>query len=71
VTILNIVKIRIKNNTIIMVSDLPNRHKLHGQIKNKRNIGDMERVRVKSAMSSNIKRGSIGGMNNAMAVRRM
>jgi hypothetical protein len=69
-TILNIANIRIKSNTIIMVSDLPSRHKLHGQIRNKRNIRDMKRVRGKSALSSNRKRGSIGGMNNAMAVLR-
>jgi hypothetical protein len=71
VTILNITNIRIKNNTIVMVSDLPSRLKLYGQIRNKRNIRDIKRVRGKSAMSSNIKRGSIGGMNNVMAVRMM
>jgi hypothetical protein len=54
-----------------MVSDLPNRHKLHGQIRNKRNISDIKRVRGKSALLSNKKRGFIGSMNNAMAVRRM
>jgi hypothetical protein len=70
VMILNIANIRIKSNTIIMVSDLPSRHKLHGQIRNKRNIRDMKRVRGKSALSSNRKRGSIGGMNNAMTVIR-
>jgi hypothetical protein len=70
-TILNIANIRIKNNTTVMVSDLPSRHKLHGQIRNKRNIRDIKRVRGKSALSSNRKRGSIGGMNNTMAIRRM
>jgi hypothetical protein len=69
-TILIIANIRIKNNTTVMVSDLPSRHKLNSQIRNKRNIRDMKRVRGKSALSSNRKRGSIGGMNNAMAVRR-
>jgi hypothetical protein len=44
-TILNIANIRIKNNTTVMVSDLPSRHELHGQIRNKRNIRDMKRVR--------------------------
>jgi hypothetical protein len=39
-TILNIVNIRIKNNTTVMVSDLPSRHELYGQIRNKRNIRD-------------------------------
>jgi hypothetical protein len=29
-TIMNIANIRIKNNTIVMVSDLPNKPKLHG-----------------------------------------
>jgi hypothetical protein len=53
----------------VMVSDLPNRHELHGQIRNKRNIRDMKRVRRKSALSSYRKRGSIDGMNNAMAIR--
>jgi hypothetical protein len=70
-TILNIANIRIKNNTTVMVSDLPSRHKLHGQIRNKRNIRDIKRVRGKSALSSNRKRGSISGMNNTMAIRRM
>jgi hypothetical protein len=52
--ILNITKIRIKNN----------RYKLHGQIGNKRNIRDMKIVRTKSALIRNKKRGSIGSMNN-------
>jgi hypothetical protein len=73
--ILNIANIRIKNNTTVMVSDLPSRHKLHDQIRNKRSIRDMirdmKRVRGKSALSSNRKRGSISGMNNAMTVRMM
>jgi hypothetical protein len=69
-TILNIANIRVKNNTTIMVSDLSSRHELHSQIKNKRNIRDMKRVRRKSALSSYRKRGSIGGMNNAMTIRR-
>jgi hypothetical protein len=68
--ILNIANIRIKNNMTVMVSDLPSRYELHGQIRNKRNIRDMKRVRRKSALSSYRKRGSIGGMNNAMARRR-
>jgi hypothetical protein len=68
--ILNIVNIRVKNNTTVMVSDLPSRHELHGQIKNKRNIKDIKRVRRKSNLSSYRKRGSIGGMNNAMTIRR-
>jgi hypothetical protein len=53
-----------------MVSDLPSRHELHGQIRNKRNIRDMKRVRRKSALSSYRKRGSISVMNNAMVRRR-
>jgi hypothetical protein len=69
-TILNIANIRIKNNTTVMVSDLPNRYELHGQIRNKRNIRDMKRVRRKSALPSYRKRGSIDSMNNAMARRR-
>jgi hypothetical protein len=68
--ILNIANIRIKNNMIVMVSDLPSRHELPGQIRNKRNIRDMKRVRRKSALSSYSKRGSISGMNNAMVRRR-
>jgi hypothetical protein len=70
VTILNIANIRVKNHTTVMVSDLPSRHELHGQIRNKRNIRNIKRVRRKSALSSYIKRGSIDGMNNAMARRR-
>jgi hypothetical protein len=68
--ILNIANIRVKNNTTVMVSDLPSRHELHGQIRNKRNIRDIKRVRKKSVLSSYKKRGSISGMNNAMAIRR-
>jgi hypothetical protein len=68
-TILNVAKIKIKNNMTVMVSDLPSRHELHGQIRNKRNIRDMKRVREKSALSSNRKKGSIGGMNNTMSIR--
>jgi hypothetical protein len=68
-TILSIAKIRINNNMIVMVRDLSNRHKLHGQIRNKRNIRDIKRVRIKCALSSNRKRGTIGGMNNAMMIR--
>jgi hypothetical protein len=70
VMILNIANIKNKNNMIIMVSDLPNKYKLHGQIRNKRNIRDMKRVRGKSALSKNRKRRSINGMNNTMVVRR-
>jgi hypothetical protein len=69
-TILNIANIRVKNHTTVMVIDLPIRHELHGQIRNKRNIRDMKRVRRKSVLSSYRKRGSIGGMNNAMKRRR-
>jgi hypothetical protein len=69
-TILNITNIRVKNHMTVMISDLPSRHELHGQIRNKRNIMDMKRVRRKSALSSYRKRGSISGMNNAMARRR-
>jgi hypothetical protein len=68
--ILNIANIRVKNNTTVIVSDLPSRHELHGQIRNKRNISDMKRVRKKSTLSSYRKRGSIGDMNNAMVIRR-
>jgi hypothetical protein len=68
--ILNIANIRVKNHTTVMVSDLSSRHELHGQIRNKRNIMNMKRVRRNSALSSYGKRGSIGGMNNAMARRR-
>jgi hypothetical protein len=68
--ILNIAKIRVKNDTIVMVSNLPSRHKLYGQIGNKRKIRDMKRVRTKNALS-NRKRGTIDGMNSAMMIRRM
>jgi hypothetical protein len=57
-TTLNIAKIRVKNDTTVMVSNLPSRHKLYGQIGNKRNTRDMIRVRTKHAMSSNRKRGN-------------
>jgi hypothetical protein len=67
---MNIANIRVKNHMTVMVSDLPSRHELHGQIRNKRNIRNMKRVRRKSALSSYRKRGSIGGLNNAMARKR-
>jgi hypothetical protein len=70
VTILNIANVRIKNNMTVMVSDLPSRHELYGQIRNKRNIRDMKRLRRKSALPSYRNRGSIDSMNNAMARRR-
>jgi hypothetical protein len=54
-----------------MVSDLLSKHELHGQIRNKRNIRDMKRVRRKSVLSSYRERGSIDGMNNAMVRRRL
>jgi phage gp16-like protein len=69
-TILNIAKIRIKNNTTVLVSDLPSRHKLHDQIRNKRNIRNMKRVRTKGVLPSNRKRGFIGSINSTMLVRR-
>jgi hypothetical protein len=53
-----------------MVSDLSNRHKLHGQIRNKRNIRDMKRVTIKCAMCNNRKKETINGINSAMAIRR-
>jgi hypothetical protein len=65
--ILNISNIKVKNHTTVMVSDLPSKHELHDQIRNKRNIRDMKRVRRKSALSRYRKRRSIGSMNNAMA----
>jgi hypothetical protein len=69
-TILNIGKIRIKNDTTVIVNNLPNRYKLYGQIGNKRNIKNIKIVRTKSAMLSNRKRGSIGKMNSGMAIRK-
>jgi hypothetical protein len=69
-TILNIAKIRVKNDMIVMVGNLPSKHKLHGQIGNKRNISDMKRVRIKCALSSNRKRGTIGDINSTMVIRR-
>jgi hypothetical protein len=68
--ILNIAKDRVKNDIIVMVNNLPSRHKLHGQIENRRNIKDMKRVRTNCALSSNRKRGTIDGMNSAMAITR-
>jgi hypothetical protein len=43
-TILNIAKIRVKNDTTVIVSNLPSRHKLHDQIGNKRNIRDIKKL---------------------------
>jgi hypothetical protein len=62
--ILNIVKTMIKNDTIVMVSNLPIKHKLHGQVKNERNIRNVKSVRAKSALLSNSKRGFIDNMNS-------
>jgi hypothetical protein len=67
--ILNIANIRVKNHMTVMVSNLPSRHELHGQIRNTRNIRDMKRVKRKSALSSYRMRGSINGKNNAMTRR--
>jgi hypothetical protein len=68
-TILNIAKFRVKNNMTVMVINLLSRHKLHGQIGNKRNIRDMKRVGIKCVLSNNRKRRTIGGMNSAMTIR--
>jgi hypothetical protein len=68
--ILDMAKIRITNNTTVMFSDLPSRHKLHGQIGNKKNIKDMKKIRTKSVLSSNKKREIISNMNSTMAIRR-
>jgi hypothetical protein len=68
--ILNIAKIRVKNNIAVMVSNLPNRHKLHGQIENKRNIRNIKRARTKSALSSNGKRRAIDSLNSQMVIGR-
>jgi hypothetical protein len=54
----------------IMVSDLPCKHKLHGQIRNKRNTMYIKRVRTKSALSSNKKRRPIDSLNSEMAIGR-
>jgi hypothetical protein len=45
VSVLNITKNRIKNNTTVMISKLASGHKVHGYMRHKRNINDMERVR--------------------------
>jgi hypothetical protein len=70
-TILDIAKIRIKNSTTVMISDLPSRHKLHGRIGNNRNIRDMKRIRTKSVLPSNRKRGTICGMNNSVVGKKV
>jgi hypothetical protein len=54
----------------VMVSNLTSRHKLHGQIGNKRNIRNIKRVKTKSALSSNRKRWSIGSLNSQIAIGR-
>jgi transcriptional regulator of aromatic amino acid metabolism len=69
-TMINITKIRIKNNMTVMISDLLNKHKLHDQIRDKRNIRDMKKVRTKSTLPSNRKRRSIRSMNSTMSIRR-
>jgi hypothetical protein len=69
-TILNIAKIRVKNDTTVMVSNLPSKHKLHGQIRNKRNIRNTKRVRTKSASFNNRKRRAIDSLNGQMAIGR-
>jgi hypothetical protein len=69
-TILNIAKIRVKNDMTFMVSNLPSNNKLHGQIENKINIRDIKRVRTMSALSSNKKRRAIDSLNSYMAIGR-
>jgi hypothetical protein len=69
-TMINITKIRIKNNMTVMISDLLNKHKLYDQIRDKRNIRDMKKVRTKSTLPSNRKRRSIRSMNSTMSIRR-
>jgi hypothetical protein len=55
-TILNIAKIRIKNDTMVMVSDLPSKCMMYGQIRNKRNIMNMK-VSEQRASYPTIERG--------------
>jgi hypothetical protein len=69
-TMINITKIRIKNNMTVMISDLLNKHKLYDQIRDKRNIRDMKKVRTKSTLPSKRKRRSIRSMNSTMSIRR-
>jgi hypothetical protein len=68
-TILNIAKIKIKDDTTVMVNNPPNRHKMHGQIGNKGNIRNMKSVRTTNALANNRKRESIDNMNYEMAIR--
>jgi hypothetical protein len=69
-TIMKIAKIWVKNDRTVMASNLPSRHKLHGQIGNKRNIKDMKRVKTKCDLPSNRKRGTISAMISAMEIRK-
>jgi hypothetical protein len=43
VTILNIAKIKIKHDSVVVVTKLPNRHKLQDQAENMRNIKNMKK----------------------------
>jgi hypothetical protein len=56
-TILNIANIRIKKNTIVMINNLPSRHKLYGQIRNKRNIRDIKKSQRKECLVQQQKEG--------------
>jgi hypothetical protein len=57
----------IKNDTTVMVSNLSTRHKVHGHVWNKRSTNNIKRVRTKSVLSNNSKRGSIDSMNIEIA----
>jgi hypothetical protein len=57
-TIMNIVKIRVKNDTTFMISNLLSRHKLHGQIRNKRSIRGMKKSQNKACPVQQLKEGN-------------
>jgi hypothetical protein len=50
-SILDTTKVRIKNNTKIMISNLAKRHELHGHIQKQKNIRIMKRVKQKGTLT--------------------
>ena len=61
---LDTTRVGLKNNTIVTISDLTSRHKLHSKLGNMRDDKNMQRRSGKDASAYNRKRGIICSLNN-------
>jgi hypothetical protein len=70
VTILNRTKFRIKNDTTTMISNLAGREKLQVKLRYMRNRWHMKTGSVKSALTNNRMRSTIGSLNRHRRMKR-